>query len=79
MKNMTLEQYAKSNFRFLDIYQSMLFISNGAEMKGTYVSLNKKGDHNMVYVFEKNQFNENLLSNYRNRELIWGDNVVVFE
>ena len=76
---MTLEQYAKSNFRFLDIYQSMLFISNGAEMKGTYVSLNKNGEYNMVYVFEKNKFNEDLLTLYHQKKLTWGNNVIIFE
>lgn len=76
---MTLEQYAKSNFRFLNLYQSMLFISNGADMKGTYVTVNKDGEHNMVYVFEKNKQNEELLAKFRSRELTWGNNVIKFE
>ncbi len=77
---MTLEEYAKSNYRFLNQYQAMLFISNGAEIKGTYVSHNSKNDeYKMVYVFEKNAENENLLMKFRNHNLIWGDNVIKFE
>ena len=76
---MTLEEYAKSNMRFLNRYQSMLFISNGAKMIGSYVTINKEGEYNMVYVFEKNKFNEDLLAKFRNRELIWGENVIKFE
>lgn len=76
---MTLEEYAKSNYRFLNFYQSMLFISNYAEIKGTYVTVNKDGQYNMVYVFEKNKYNEELLTKFRNRELTWGNNVIKFE
>lgn len=76
---MTLEQYAKSNFRFLNRYQSMLFISNFADMKGTYVTVDKNGEYNMVYVFEKNKFNEDLLIKFRNKELTWGENIITFE
>lgn len=76
---MTLEEYAKSNYRFLNLYQSQLFISNYAEMKGVYVSKNKDGEYKMVYVFEKNKFNEDLLTKFRNRKLTWGENVIQFE
>lgn len=57
----------------------MLFISNNSQMKGSYVTLNKEGQYNMVYVFEKNKTNEDLLTKFRKRELTWGSNVIKFE
>lgn len=76
---MTIEEYAKSNYRFLNRYQAMLFISNGAKLEGCYVSYDKnKDEHNMIYVFEKNKENEELLIRFRNYDLKWGDNIIEF-
>lgn len=76
---MTLEEYAKSNYKFLNRYQAMLFISNGIQMKGAYVSHNKSSDtYNLVYVFEKNEETERLLDKFRNYDLSWGDNIIEF-
>lgn len=77
---LTIEEYAKSNYKFLNRLQAMLFISHNVEMKGVYVSHDKKsGQYNLVYVFEKNKENEELLNKFRNYELDWGDNVLEFE
>lgn len=58
----------------------MLFISNGIEMKGTYISHNKNTDeYNMVYVFEKNKETLDMLGKFRSYELNWGNNVIEFE
>ncbi len=76
---MTIEEYAKSNYKFLNRYQAMLFISHGAKMDGAYVSYDKGKDaHNLVYVFEKNAENEELLNKFRRHELDWGDNIIEF-
>ena len=77
---MTIEEYAKSNYKFLNRYQAMLFISHGVQMKGAYVSHDKKDDkYNLIYVFEKNEETEELLNKFRNYELEWGDNIIEFE
>lgn len=77
---MTIEEYAKSNYKFLNRYQAMLFISHGVQMKGAYVSHDKKdGKYNLVYIFEKNKETEELLNKFRNYELEWGDNIIEFE
>lgn len=76
---MTLEEYAKSNYRFLNRYQAMLFLSHGVPLIGCYVSYDRhKDDHNLVYVFEKNNRNEALLARFRNYDLDWGEQVIDF-
>lgn len=76
---MTIEEYARSNYRFLNRYQAMLFLSHGVPMIGCYVSYDKARDeHNLVYVFEKNCRNEELLSRFRNYQLHWGEHVIEF-
>lgn len=77
---LTIEEYAKSNYKFLNRYQAMLFVSHGVQMKGTYVSHNKDTDeYKFVYVFEKNDETKELLNKFRNYELDWGDNIIEFE
>lgn len=77
---LTIEEYAKSNYKFLNRLQAMLFISHGVPMKGAYVSYDKKTDtHNLVYVFEKNEQNKELLNKFKSYELDWGDNVIEFD
>lgn len=77
---MTIEEYAKSNYKFLNRYQAMLFVSHGIQMKGTYVSHDKKTDeYKFVYVFEKNDETKELLNKFRNYELRWGNNIIEFE
>lgn len=76
---MTIEEYAKSNYKFLNIHQAMLFISHGAELIGAYVSYDKvKKTHNLVYVFEKSEKNREMLNKFKNYELDWGDNIIEF-
>lgn len=76
---LTIEEYAKSNYKFLNRHQAMLFISHGAKLAGAYVSYDKVKDaHNLVYVFEKNDENEELLNKFRKYELGWGDNIIEF-
>lgn len=76
---MTIEEYAKSNYKFLNRHQAMLFISHGANLAGVYVSHDKiKDAYNLVYVFEKNDENAKLLDKFRKYELDWGDNVIEF-
>lgn len=76
---MTLEEYAKSNFRFLNRHQAMLFLSHGVPLVGCYVSYDKrKDDHNLVYVFEKNKQTEDLLIRFRNYSLKWGEQIIEF-
>ena len=76
---MTLEEYAKSNYRFLNRYQAMLFLSHGVPLIGCYVSYEQcKDEHNLVYVFEKNSQNEALLARFRNYDLNWGDHIIAF-
>lgn len=58
----------------------MLFISHGIQMKGAYVSYDKKNDqYNLIYVFEKNRETEELLNKFRNYELDWRNNIIEFE
>ena len=74
------KEYAKSNYKFLNRYQAMLFVSHGIQMKGTYVSHDKKTDeYKFVYVFEKNDETKELLNKFRNYELRWGNNIIEFE
>ena len=77
---MTIEEYAKSNYKFLNRYQAMLFVSHGVQMKGVYVSHDKRTDeYRFVYVFEKNEVTKELLNRFRNYEFSWGDNVLEFD
>lgn len=77
---MTIEEYAKSNYKFLNRYQAMLFVSHGVQMKGAYVSHDKNTDeYKFVYVFEKNDETKELLNKFRNYELSWGNNILEFE
>lgn len=58
----------------------MLFISHVIQMKGAYVSHDKKNDqYNLIYVFEKNRETEELLNKFRNYELDWRNNIIEFE
>ena len=79
MNHTEIMEYAKTNYKILNQYQAMLFISNGAELIGTYVSHTLANDtYKMVYVFERNDYNTELLKRFHNRDLKFGDKVSVY-
>lgn len=69
------KDYGFPVFRFLNAHQVMLFVSHGVKPIDNYVSIDKKGEYSLVYVFERDKA-ELLLEDFRQRKLGIGEYVV---
>lgn len=61
--------------KILNIWQVVLYKTNGLDEIETYVSKNKNGEYKIVYVFDREKSNE-LFAKFRSHELKIGEKFV---
>gem|GEM_PF-2539544 len=78
MNLINIKKYDVSVVRILNMWQIILYKTNGLNEIETYVSKNEKDEYKVVYVFDRDKSQE-LFKKFRNHELEIGDFVLSME
>ena len=76
--NLKIKDYGVPICRILNMWQIILYKTNGLNELETYVSKNKDGEYKIVYVFDREKSQE-LFTRFRNHELEIGENLFDLE
>lgn len=75
---MKIKDYGVQVCRILNMWQIILYKTNGLNELETYVSKNKNDEYKIVYVFDREKSQE-LFTRFRNHELEIGENLFDLE
>lgn len=73
-----IKDYGTPVCRILNMWQIILYKTNGLEEIETYVSKNRNDEYKIVYVFDRDK-SQDLFNKFRKRELNVGENLLKLE
>lgn len=78
MKKLKIKDYGVPVCRILNMWQIILYKTNGLNELETYVCKNRDGEYKIVYVFDREK-SQKLFDRFRNHELEIGENLFDLE